>query len=49
MVERVCEAGAGRVVCDIDPARQRQALAAGAALAETPPARRRLRWQTAGC
>jgi L-threonate 2-dehydrogenase len=36
MVERVCEAGAAVVVCDIDPARQRQALAAGAALAETP-------------
>jgi putative dehydrogenase len=36
MVERLCEAGTAVVVCDIDPARQRQALAAGAELADTP-------------
>lgn len=36
MVERLCQAGTAVVVCDIDPARQRQALAAGAELADTP-------------
>lgn len=36
MVERLSEAGVTVVVCDIDPERQRQALAAGAELADTP-------------
>ena len=31
MVERLCEAGWAVSVCDIDPVRQRQASAAGAA------------------
>jgi putative dehydrogenase len=36
MVERLCEAGWAVTVCDIDPVRQRQAVAAGAELAESP-------------
>jgi putative dehydrogenase len=36
MVERLCEAGTAVVVCDVDPARQQQALVAGAELADTP-------------
>lgn len=36
MVERLCEAGWPVTVCDIDPVRQRQAAAAGAALADLP-------------
>jgi 3-hydroxyisobutyrate dehydrogenase-like beta-hydroxyacid dehydrogenase len=36
MVERLRASGTTVVVCDIDPARQRQALAAGAELADTP-------------
>jgi putative dehydrogenase len=38
MVERLREAGWPVAVCDIDPARQRQALAAGASLVDTPRA-----------
>ncbi|MBA4213594.1 MAG: NAD(P)-dependent oxidoreductase [Polaromonas sp.] len=36
LVERLCEAGWPVAVCDIDPPRQQQALAAGASLADTP-------------
>jgi putative dehydrogenase len=36
MAERLCEAGWAVTVCDIDPARQRQAVAAGAALVGSP-------------
>ena len=36
LVERLCEAGWPVTVCDIDPLRQQQALAAGASLADTP-------------
>jgi putative dehydrogenase len=36
LVERLCEAGWPVAVCDIDPLRQQQALAAGASLADTP-------------
>lgn len=36
MVERLCGLDWSVVVCDIDPARQQQALAAGACLADTP-------------
>lgn len=36
LVERLCEAQWAVTVCDIDPLRQRQALAAGASLADTP-------------
>lgn len=36
MVERLCGLGWPVVVCDIDPARQAQALSAGASLADTP-------------
>lgn len=36
MVERLCALGWPVVACDIDPVRQRQALAAGAELADTP-------------
>jgi putative dehydrogenase len=36
LVERLCEAGWPVAVCDIDPLRQRQALAAGASLADSP-------------
>jgi 3-hydroxyisobutyrate dehydrogenase-like beta-hydroxyacid dehydrogenase len=38
MVERLCEQGWAVVVCDIDPLRQQQALAAGAQVADTPQA-----------
>lgn len=36
LVECLCEAGWPVAVCDIDPPRQQQALAAGASLADTP-------------
>ena len=36
IVARLCELGWSVVVCDIDPVRQRQALVAGADLADTP-------------
>ena len=36
MVARLCEQGWDVVVCDIDPVRQRQALAVGAALSDDP-------------
>lgn len=36
MVARLCDGGMPVVVCDIDPGRQQQALAAGATLARTP-------------
>ncbi|MGE0096750.1 MAG: NAD(P)-dependent oxidoreductase [Hydrogenophaga sp.] len=36
MVERLREAGWAVTVCDIDPLRQRQAMAAGASLADSP-------------
>jgi L-threonate 2-dehydrogenase len=36
LVERLCEAGWPVTVCDTDPLRQQQALAAGASLADTP-------------
>ncbi len=36
MVERLCEAGWAVSVCDIDPVRQRQASAAGAAVVKAP-------------
>ncbi len=36
LVERLCEAQWPVTVCDIDPLRQQQALAAGASLADTP-------------
>jgi 3-hydroxyisobutyrate dehydrogenase-like beta-hydroxyacid dehydrogenase len=36
MVERLCEAGWTVTVCDIDPVRQRQASAAGAAVLHSP-------------
>lgn len=36
LVERLCEAGWPVAVCDTDPLRQQQALAAGASLADTP-------------
>jgi putative dehydrogenase len=36
MVERLCEAGWALTVCDIDPARQRQATAAGASVVGAP-------------
>ncbi|WP_439519678.1 NAD(P)-dependent oxidoreductase [Hydrogenophaga sp.] len=36
MVERLCEAGWDLNVCDVDPSRQRQAMAAGATLAASP-------------
>ncbi len=36
LVERLCEADWPVTVCDVDPLRQQQALAAGASLADTP-------------
>ncbi|AOF87787.1 trkA-N domain protein [Hydrogenophaga sp. RAC07] len=36
LVERLCEAGWPVTVCDTDPLRQQQALAAGASLADSP-------------